>query len=800
MNEFLQWHYQLSWEKTFTIFKNLFLFPIYFFSVPLHSKTLFSPWKRQVVVKKAGFNFDNIISVISFNLTSAVLGLIVRITVIVYGLALSLLLPLIFLPVVLIWPFIPFLTYPYYHTRAKPPDEQLKKLLAQKDFQIQVMYFCRSALGRFLLLRLGLNPLSFINNLSPQETIKPAASIEELLDKFSSVLNFKLPDLTSCYQWYKQLLSQQQPPLLLTSNRIRSLTGIGTDWAYGYTVTLDKFSLDLTKKPSPYPFLLGREEDLKEIQRGLLKSENNNVLVIGEPGIGRHILIETLAHYLYLGICDPHLSHKRIIQLDMHSLFAEAPNRDKLKALFSNLLNEAVGAGNIIIVIDEIDKYISEGEGRIDLTDVLEKFASSRVGVIGIITPDNYRTFIEKNDTLNNIFVEIRLNQPSTDLVLTELQLSIVPVLEKKYPVTVTLPALKKTIANSQRFLTSTPFPGKAIELLEDTVIWKTNFQQNIYITAKDIDDYLSQKLKLPLGELAGQETEKLTNLENLLHKKVINQHQAIRLIAGALRRARLNISEQNRPIGSFLFLGPTGVGKTETAKALNEIYFADESRMLRFDMSQYQGEEGLVRLIGSSKEKIPGELTSRLREKPYGVVLFDEIEKAPTVILNLFLTLLDEGYITDGYGKKVDCLNTIIIATSNAGGEFIRECLVQGIPSSQLSVKITTYVLENKIFSPEFINRFDSAVVFTPLSEGQLREIAKLMLVKLNNRLQQKELSLEITPDLINHLAGLGSNLEFGARSIRREIETNIEDQIAKQVLKGSVSKNQPLRIVLDK
>lgn len=806
MNDYLNWHYNLTYKKLLTVFNNLFIFPVYYFSIPLHLSTLFSPWKRQIIAKKRGFRLNDVFGVISFNLTSRFIGFFIRISFIGFGLFLCIFLPLIFLPLILVWPFIPGVTYIFYSNRQKSVTEELQELFLQADSDSQIKYFLNSNLGKNILSRLGIQS-SFLLKTFPANSghnLPVSNSLEEFYEKLIShdflitifsALNIKIDHLINCQKWYQTSWKDSQDTLLLSSKRIRSITGIGTEWAYGYTVTLDKYAHDLTKSPSPFPFLLGRDKELKEIERGLLKSENNNCLIIGEPGVGRHILISTLAHNLFMGKCDQNLAHKRIIKLDMHALFADAPNHDKLKALFSDLLYEAVSAGNIYLYLDDLDKYLAVGEGRIDLTDVVEKFGQSRVGLIGITTPDNFHTFIEPNPALNKIFTQIRLEQPATSEVLNELEVSIVPVLETKYPVIITFFALEKVIADADRFLTSSPFPGKAVELLEETVIWKIAQKKGGFLTASDIDAYLSQKLNLPLGELEGKESEKLLNLEDFLHRHVINQHQAIRAIASSLRRSRLNISSGKKPIGSFLFLGPTGVGKTETAKALNRAYFQNSGDMVRFDMSEFQGEQGLTRLIGSPVGHT-GELTSKLREKPYGVVLFDEIEKSPAIILNLFLTVLDEGYITDARGKKVDCRNTIIIATSNAGAEFIRESIIMGIKDAELSKNVIEYILKNKIFSPEFVNRFDATVVYTPLSEGQLKEVAKLMLNNLNERLKQKEISVDISPLLVNHLAGLGSNLEFGARSIRREIETNIEDQIAQKMLKGKINKNQPVII----
>src|SRR3989344_409274 len=291
MNDYLDWHYN-AFGKLFTILGNLFIFPYFYFSVPLHLKTFFSPWKRQITAKKRGLRLDDIVGVISFNLTSRLIGAAIRTWVIFLGLLMCLVLPICFLPVILLWPFIPGLTYFIYQKRNKPFGQELDELKNDKNINNRLRIF----------------------------------------------LQKRLPDYPNV---------KEDDILLLSRKRIKSLTGIGTDWAYGYTFTLDNYSKDMTKTISPYPFLLGRDKEMKEIERSLIKSENNNVLIIGEPGIGRHILIETLAHNLFLGKCDPGLAHKRILKLDMHQLFADTVSHDKLKALFSDLLYEAEFAGNI---------------------------------------------------------------------------------------------------------------------------------------------------------------------------------------------------------------------------------------------------------------------------------------------------------------------------------------------------------------------------------------------------------------------------------------------------------------------
>ena len=445
-----------------------------------------------------------------------------------------------------------------------------------------------------------------------------------------------------------------------------------------------------------------------------------------------------------------------------------------------------------------MDKYVSSGEGKIDLSDVFAEFAKSSTAVIGITTPYGYHKYIEPNTSLSLFFEKIELPDLSLPTVLSEMEISIVPVLEKKYKVAISFSAIKLTIENANRYISSTPFPAKAIELLDEACVYLVTKRSERFLKPDHIDDFLSDKLHVNIGQLQLKEKDLLINLENRIHSQIINQEQAVSVVSSSLRRRRLDISTPNKPIGSFLFLGPTGVGKTETAKVLASLYFGLDKSLLRFDMSQYQKDEGLERLIGSSKLGLPGELTSKLRDNPFSLLLLDEFEKSEKDIFNLFLTLTDEGYISDALGKKVDARNTIIIATSNAGAEFIREQINSGVSGTELQKKLIDYVQREKIFSPELINRFDSVVVFTPLSEGHLREVAKLMLTDLNKRLGKHSVSVSITTDLVNKLAQKGFDPQFGGRAMKRVITEVIEDQVTKRLLSGETKKGEVIDIIL--
>ncbi len=817
LSDYIKWHYLSIWPKIIILWRNNILFPFHYFCIPLHLKTLFSPWHRQYVTKKIGFHPDDILGVIFFNMFARVIGAIMRFSTILYGLSLMIILTVIFIIPVFIWPFIPVISLPFYLGRKLNSEEEVNKLLeiTSGNPNILAKILFRKKMGKFIAMHLGLNPdvipnlfwdhKAMLNQvkrdnklLTMPDLFKYLADSYKPLADYLTQNNLKNEDVYQTALWFEKLYKKESSSLLMDLARIKNLQGVGHDWAYGYTVQLDKYAVDLTQQIPIFPILLHRNDQLNSLQRILIKTEGNNPLIVGEPGVARHLLAEILAYRIKSGNVDHKLSHKRVLSLNMHSVISAKPGILEVKGLAEELLQEAKFAGNVIICIDEIDKYLSEGAGRIDLTDIIVKFAESSLGIIGITNPNSYYKYIKSNSSLSLLFEKVDVEPLDSEKSIEVLEISTVPVLEKKYHLTITYPAVKKVVEDANRYITSDPLPSKAIKLLDETCIFTTTVKNKSMITAKDVDDFLTEKMHIAIGDLQKMENEKLANLENLLHTRIINQEQAISVISSSLRRSRLNIGNPNRPVGSFLFLGPTGVGKTETAKALANIYYGGEDKLNRFDMSQYQKEEGAERLIGSIKLGMPGELTSQISDSPFSVLLLDEFEKADRQIFNLFLTLLDEGYISDATGRKVMAKNNIIIATSNAGAEFIRERINQGISSSDLQKELIEYVQQEKIFSPELLNRFDAVIVFTPLSEGNLREVARLQLTALNKRLSTKDISVAVTPELINKLAIVGYDPQFGGRAMRRTITEIIEDQIAKKLLAGNVKKGEKIEIDL--
>jgi ATP-dependent Clp protease ATP-binding subunit ClpC len=366
--------------------------------------------------------------------------------------------------------------------------------------------------------------------------------------------------------------------------------------------------------------------------------------------------------------------------------------------------------------------------------------------------------------------------------------------LEAKYKLFVSYPALRETFEMCRRFLPSFPFPKKALDLLDETMIYVKRFTKEKVILPSHVAKIISQKTQIPVGEMESKEKEILLNLENLIHQRIINQSEAVREVSTALRRARSEISVKTAPMGTFLFLGPTGVGKTETSKALAEIYFGSESKMIRLDMSEFQNTTDISRMIGSAGEE--GMLTTAVKENPFSLILLDEIEKAHPNILNLFLQVLDEGFLTDGVGRKIDFKNTIIIATSNAGYQLILQAIKENSNWEELRQRMMDHLFEKGTFRPEFINRFDATVIFKPLTQENLMDISALMLGKIQRGLKSKGMDLIITDNLKRKIAELGYDPKFGARQMKRVVQDKVENELASALLSNRLARGNRVEI----
>jgi len=759
-----------------------------------------------------------------FNIISRILGSIIRTFTILCGLIVTIM-SLILSPFIVIFYLLtPFLLFPYYlfFVNAKKKDAE-KIISSTKDIKNIILKSLKTDEGKFIFVRLGLPPDSVSKSLSSiyikgdyalfeKELVSIKKSGQDLtitdllrtiyasyqpFQKLLEYHNIKYEDIKEASIWYNNQNQKFPTTHLSDLNSLLSIPFIGRNWSYGYTPRINAISQDLSASPMLYPRLVGRDQEINRLEQILSQSQQNSAIVVGEPGVGRHAIVTFFAKRISHGWGLPPLANKHVKELDMPSLFGQFKDKLTIKKHFSEILKEASFAGNIILVIDNFDIYISDGNGRINLADVFsENLRDGRLQIIAITDPNSYHIYIEPNSELTQIFDKLEIVPPPHDVVLSELEISIVPVLELKHDITITLGALREIIKNAERFISQNPFPEKAIDLLDEVIIFVMAEKKEKMVTSHHVLEYLTRKTKIPIGSIDRNEQIKLKNLESLMHKYIVNQEEAINHIAQALRRRRTHVADENKPIGTFLFLGPTGVGKTETAKTLARIYYGSEDHMQRFDMSQYQNDEGIARLIGSEKYGPAGELTQKIIDNPFSLILFDELEKGDSKVQNLLLTLLDEGYINDGMGRKIDARNNIIIATSNAAAEHIRELVLKGTKNEVLQKEIVDYVQKKHIFSPEFLNRFDAVIVFTPLSEGQLRQVTRLMLEKLNKQIAPQGISIDINDHLVKSLTSYGFDPVFGARAIKRAIAEKVEDKIADQLLSGAAAEGKIIKI----
>ncbi len=787
-NYFL-WHFFKAPKDFLIIIYNYWLFCGHFFSLKTLLGSLFAPWKRITFSQKPGFSLSHYFETFISNLVSRLLGAMVRSCLIFIGLLAQLAVLLLGLVLLIVFLFLPGLTLPLFlwlenKKRKKAERHKLLAFFSTKPLPNltaqQFAQLVKNPAGRFLTSRL----------LIKQNDIGKL-SLTEILNQYLLEEN----DLYEVARWYVHAQDEEEEygAFWQKENLLRT-PALASDWTYGYTVNLDQYSTDIIAKGYHIPHLVGRRLEIDKIQRTLARNDQNNVVVVGDPGSGRHAVVLAFALDVFEGKVLKQLKGKRVVELNFDLLLSDVKLENEIKGKITQVLKEAREAGNIILVIDNFERLVGGTKDSLDLTDVFQQnFAGADLQVIAITTREFYHKSIMINPTLNKLFevVEIEEISPSDTLKVLE---HLTPFLEKEYKIFIPFTALKETLKKSQ-LIAQIPNPEKAIDVLKEAAVLAASRKERI-LKPELINEIIAQKTKIPQAALLAEEKEKLKNLEKLLHQWVIDQEEAISLIAQSLRRARLEISAKGKPIGTFLFLGPTGVGKTETAKTLARVYFGSEKRMIRIDMSQHQGKEAINSLLGNPVSAEPGLLVKAVRDNPFSVLLLDEIEKTSPEVLNLFLTILDEGYINDSFGRRVSFENTIIIGTSNAGSEFIRQKSQENIPALEFSKILIDYVLKEKIFSPEFINRFDAVVVYQPLKPDHLYKITHLLLIKLNQRLAERKITLKITDSLINQIVQAGYNPQFGARGIKRIIQDKVEDYIARQLLNDEIKPGQIIEI----
>ena len=653
---------------------------------------------------------------------------------------------------------------------------------------------------------------------------------------------------------------------------LQAMKNSGED-SVGNTPMLDKYSRDLTRMAAAGKLdpVIGRETEIGRIIQILSRRTKNNPCLIGEPGVGKTAIVEGLAQRIVECTVPETIAGKRVLVLDLSGMVAGSKYRGEFEERIKKVIAEVMDHPGVLLFIDELHTIIGAGgaEGAMDASNILKPSLSrGEIQIIGATTIAEYRKYIEKDTALERRFQPVTVDEPTEEETL-EILRGLRPYYEKHHQVKITDDALDAAVHMSVRYLNDRFLPDKAIDLIDEAAakvrlngvkipkglkdaentlyqlsvekeeaIVRNDFEQakaiqveekelqerirrlqkryakassgkKISVDAEYVAEVVSDWTKIPLKQITEQESKRLLRMESILHKRVIGQEEAVEAVARAIRRGRTGLKDPRRPIGSFMFLGPTGVGKTELSKALAEAVFGSEKSMIRVDMSEYMEKHSVSKLIGSPPGYVGheegGQLSEKVRRNPYSVILFDEIEKAHPDVFNILLHVLDDGHITDSQGRKVDFKQTIIIMTSNTGAQAIQEPKRLGFGAGEDAAadyqRMKDRVMEEvkRSYRPEFINRIDQILVFKPLTKEEIRQIVGLLLKELENRCKnQLELEVSFRPAVLDKLAEKGFDSKFGARPLKREIQTQIEDKLAEELLSGNVCKGDHVTVTL--
>ncbi len=575
-----------------------------------------------------------------------------------------------------------------------------------------------------------------------------------------------------------------------------------------------EFGIDLTKKArdGKIDTIIGRDGEIERLVEILCRKTKNNPILIGEAGVGKSAVVEGLAQRIVSGQVPEILHDKKIYSLNLSSLMSGTKFRGALEEKLNEIIKIITEDESIITFIDEIHTLYQAGseKGEINPTDILKPYlARGEMQTIGATTTTEYSKFIEKDPALERRFQPVKVNPPSVDDTIKILQ-GLRPSYEKFHGVKILDDALISAVKLSVRYITNRNLPDKAIDLVDEACSKTKIFgggRENMFVTSEDVANVVSSWTGIPVSKITETEKQKLLNLEDILHQKVIGQDEAINAVSMAIRRARVGLKDEKRPIGSFIFLGQTGVGKTELAKAIASAMFDSESSMIKIDMSEYMEKHSISKLIGSPPGYVGyeegGQLTDKVRKNPYSVVLFDEVEKAHPDITNILLSILDDGKISDGQGRVVNFQNTIIILTSNIGAKE----MMAHKNACQQTKEVFDFERDKQmmldklksVYPPELINRIDTITIFNPLSFEDLAKITNLLLKKLTQKLEEKNITLKLTESALVYLIKQGADSEYGARPLKRVIEKQIENVIASDLLSGKICNNCVITISFD-
>jgi ATP-dependent Clp protease ATP-binding subunit ClpC len=627
-----------------------------------------------------------------------------------------------------------------------------------------------------------------------------AQSRNPLINKIFDYFSVDPKDVDAALVFGKFAGNRMRVPLLTGGFAIKSVKikphRVNRTFTSRPTLMLDRFSKDLTDlaRAGVEGFLIGHQKEYDQMIDTLSRSGSRNALLVGEPGVGKGSIVAHLAFKIISDEVPVSLFDRRLVQLSIGDLISGA-GAQELSQRLSMVVKEIISAGNIILYLPDIHLLSKTSQGGgVELSDLLMPIIKSDAfPVIGSTYPKEYKEFIETKSDFAGAFEMIHVNEITPQEAVTLLTYDAI-VLERQYGIEINFSAIKQAVSLAAKYFHHRPLPESARELFKEAISMATQRRLK-ELTGQDIAAIVERKINVPIHKTGKEEAQTLLNLEEVIHRRYVDQDEAVTAVAEALRAYRSGLSRKGGPIATFLFVGPTGVGKTELSKILADIQFGSEKFMVRFDMSEYQQKDSISRFIGSPDGKLAGNLTEAIIERPYSLILLDEFEKAHPDILNLFLQVFDDGRLTDSLGRVVDFQNTIIIATSNAHSVYIQEQIKNGKKISDFEDEFKNKLFD--FFKPELINRFSDLVVFKPLSMEDIVFIAQINLRSLSDTLMNAQgIELDFDDAVVERIAQIGYDPTFGARPLRKAIDDNIKSALSKKILSGDVAHGQKIKV----
>lgn len=807
---FFAWYFGQGLTDLIRIEKNFLWFVLEFFSVGELLKTLFFPWHRDISQKYwRGFNPVRMVRNLAENLISRILGAIVRTMVIFFGLGIFFLVGVLGLGVLLVWVAFPVVAGGFIFLGIVTGDWVyiLGVLLSIGVFLLAIWAYlectkelssdANSFLRRKWFFRV-LNRMGLDSSQKEFQSLQTQEELVELLKKYS----IPKEDLDVAMRWEQELEEEQKNrSAFWRVENLRRIRPMARQWRFGFTPHLDQFGFDILSSHHLEDIrVCAHPKELESMKMTMTRGDQNCVLLVAPSGTGKRSLIRYFAKQLQERSENVFSPGERFIQIDLDRVFSMRSQDHAPQEMVEQLFLEAIGAGNIVLIIEDIDRYLGETASRTgapDISGIIAKYLPvPDFRLIATVSGQGFHASVERNEGMLQYLEVIELD-PIDDETALRVLLDEFDDLEKKY-VTLTIPALRSAVRHSLRFHPAVPLPERALDVVSEAILFWEKHPESRFITEKTMNAFISFKTGVPLGEIGVSEKEKLVRLEQILAERVIGQPEAVRQVAQALKRARTGMSNSTRAIGSFLFLGPTGVGKTELAKTLSTAYFGKTGSLVRLDMSEYQNPDSIGRLIGSQSQNVPGQLASLVRDTPYGVLLLDELEKANSGVLDLFLQILDEGFFTDAFGQQVMFTNMIIIATSNAGANVIRNRFAEGADADTLKKELIEYIADKNIFRTEFLNRFDGVVFFHPIDGENALSVCRILLNELVTEIKENRgIDLKFGEGVAEKVVQLGYDPTFGARSLRRFIAETVEAVVADVLLEKNPARGEVVRVL---